>query len=109
MDLAYAIRKAMIAGVLEGTASAPATLQRYPDITRGEVVAMQQHLISTARQEAEFAGFGALALNFFIPGAGTAFRAIETGRIQPAALAFIGDFLGLPRLPRLRQQRRRVG
>lgn len=107
MDLAYTIRKAMIAGVLEGTASAPAVLQRYPDITQGEVTAMQQHLVSTARQDAQFQFLGALALNWFLPGAGTAFQAIETGRLQPAALSFIGDYLGLPRLPRSRRIRSR--
>lgn len=80
-----ALRNSLIAGVLFGTADPKAVLQRYPDITSGEVTELAQHIQSEAQQEAEFTGLLSLAA-FAFPDIApfiSAGRVVESGRLSP--------------------------
>lgn len=80
IDLAQVLRTTMIAGVIEHTASAPALKRRYPNITRAEVALVRQRMIDAARRERQFgfvSSLATMALDYAVPGLGTAARFIQ--------------------------------
>jgi hypothetical protein len=92
--LDLAIRNAMIAGALEGTADPLKVIQTF-DLQPADFIPIAQHIVSEAQQEAQFSALASAGLNYVLPGLGTlAFGGDPfTAALQAVGGDFVADFL----------------